>query len=383
MNVKGNPKTSLEIRDELKKAINTVYQAVVNQEPWWNDTDQMIVNMFGEQVNPGEYYRLFANVTGLIDGNCYGLVLNGQGVAVGGFPTQSTNPGLNAYLYRVKVRNVHGSIREIPALEGGGVAQIDPVGAVFQTRNAYQGKYLTMDDNLKYTGNVISNAKVLVGKYKAMIQHLDVSRTSITPETIKWVEDYVPMSGFKYLCNGDGMFHVNKGVIGLKCDDVIGLWIKDCLVDTVINEGDLGSELAGDYLKSHPGQSLTGYNGASTRGMSLSSSKYVRIEGLRIRNCQSYNSECIGWDIMFQAEDCYLKDCEVNGLSTGLSGVILADFVGNPTPICQVVGFRTSTEAKKIRLKNPSITKVKTEYVKFRATDLDCQSLHGGRLSLP
>ncbi len=240
-----------------------------------------------------------------------------------------------------------------------------------------------MDDNLKYTGNVIANAKVLVGKYKAMIQHLDVSRTSITPETIKWVEDYVPMSGFKYLCNGDGMFHVDKGIIALKFDDIIGIWMKDCLVDTVINEGDIGSKLAGDYLKSHPGQSLPGYNGASTRGMCLSSSKKVRIENLKIHNCQSYNSECIGCDIMFQAEDCYLKNCEIDGLSTGLSGVVLDDFVGNPTPMCQVVGIRTSTEAKGIRLKNITMTKVKTNYIKFRATELDCQSLHGGKLSLP
>ena len=260
LKVGGIDKSSADIQHELKKAINTVYQGIVNNEPWWNDTNQMIINQFGEQVNPGEYYRLFANVPGLIDGNCYGLLLNGLGIAVEGFPTElSDTPAENIDLSYITVKNVHGKIKEIPALNNGsGGAQIDAVGAVFQTQNKYNNTYLTLNNQKRYIGNVIANAKVLLGKYKGNISQLDVSRVSITQDTINWVESFTKLddTNLSYVCNGDGMFHVNKGVIGYKLDSVKHLIVKHCALENAINEGELGSELCGDYTKSHPAQSL-------------------------------------------------------------------------------------------------------------------------------
>lgn len=54
-----------------------------------------------------------------------------------------------------------------------------------------------------------------------------------------------------YLCNGDAMFHVNKGIIGYKLDGVKNIYLYNIELENVINIGNKGSSLNGDYDYDH------------------------------------------------------------------------------------------------------------------------------------
>ena len=356
LKVAGKFKPAHAIKKELRQVLNTTYEGILYNRSWWTDQDQLITNMFGEVVNPGEYYRLFANPgglpndllgRGLTDGNCYGIVLNGPGFAVEGFATKISDPGRNAYLLNVTIEKVHGKVSEIPALMADdGSAQLDPIGATVQLLNDYQGKLLSMDHRKRYTGDLICNAQMLVAKYANLIQHLDLSRMSITPNILQWVESYANLSrSQRFICNGDSMFHVCKGVIGLRMDNVTNILVKSCLIRSVINYGNPGVEINGEYQKDHPKQSLIGYNGASTRGVLISSGSHMFIINSRIEHCQSINSECIGIDVMFASMNCRFSQCQINGIKAGYSRLSL-----NPTTPCRMGKIRIASSCRGIEI---------------------------------
>ncbi len=317
--------------------------------------------MFGEKVDPSVYYKLFHNESGLVDGNCYGIVLNGLGIAVDGFPMEQKDPGSGAELINVKVKKVLGKINEIPALKSSsGGPQIDPVGSVFQTRNKYGDELQTIKGNGHFKGNCIANAQALVAKHKGEVNpHLDTSRLSIEDKTLSWIEGGKVYDG-EYLCNGDSMFHVNKGIIGYKIDGVNDVYAVDCTVETCINHGLRGSNIRGDYEKSHPAQSLYGYNGASSRGFSISSSCNVSLEGCTVKRCHSYYSESIGVDAMFKTKNLTIKDHKTIDVMAGDETVDLSGYVG----------IQIGEEVECVRLSDLTYEKPEGQYRKVESAHL-------------
>ena len=130
----------------------------------------------------------------------------------------------------------HAFVNEVVALQRNGKAVIDPIGAVFMLRNRdfETGAPLTVssldDSSAVYTGNPLANAQALVAKAAArgeFPRFLDTSRLNVDDTVIDWIEregtlaELAP-SDDDWLCNGDTMFHVNKGVVGFKLDGVRG-----------------------------------------------------------------------------------------------------------------------------------------------------------------
>jgi hypothetical protein len=98
--------------------------------------------------------------------------------------------------------------------------------------------YVTITDNnfykAMYKGTVISNAQAFVAKaikegdFDAN-PHLSIKRNTISSKTLEWIEampgteeSYLHslLDSTDFICNGDVMFHVNKGAIGLRIDNV-------------------------------------------------------------------------------------------------------------------------------------------------------------------
>ena len=317
LDINGVLVPAVDIRQQLKYALNTAYDGIINHKSWWSDKCQTVTNTYGETVNPSSYYKLFNNPTGLIDGNTYGIVLNSKGAAVSGFPKTTVGASHNTYLSHIKVHKVKGKIIEVPALVGDkGGPQIDPIGAVFQTRNKYGDNYLTITKDGKYKGNVVANTQLLVTKYKADIVHLSVSRDSITQQTLNWATGVGNIKDFKYLLNGDAMFHVNKGVIGYKIDGINNVYATHCYGKHITNLGDSGSEINGNYKYNHPGQSLPGYGGACTRGITLSSTQHAFFKHCEIDCCVSKNSLSVGCDIMFESRYIKIYKCAFENIIT-------------------------------------------------------------------
>jgi hypothetical protein len=304
---KINGLSALQIQKSLKKSINNVHEDLILRR-------RKTIN---RRRHPSEW-ALFHNKFGIVDGNSYGFLINGVGVAVNGFPkTDSTDsPSNKIYMENVHVDFLKANIREIVSISANGStgkAVNDPVGSLFQilAKGPY-GQPLAMTEasiNGVYLGNVVTNAQALVAKAANNSEFpafLDVSRNSLNEDVISWVESGEPLSsyvvsapgphGTGFICNGDQMFHTNKGVIGFKLDGSKNVLLRKVSSSNVRNIGQAGSKLCGSYDISHPGANLLGYGGAITRGISISGSENVAIHSFTGRNILSSNGSAIGID---------------------------------------------------------------------------------------
>jgi hypothetical protein len=337
-------------------AINTTMEGIINNRSWWNDTSStQTVN--GIEVDPSIYYKLFTNTTGLVDGNVYGILFNGEGVAVNGFPEFLNSYSENIHIFGSVIQNIKCAINEIPAVATDNGIMNDPVGSVFQTLNKYSNERLTLNDSNKYIGNVISDAQLLVTKYKDMITNLSVSRLSITEELVNSIENDEVLN-LTYLLNGDSMFHVNKGLIGIKFDNVVKGYISDTTINNINNEGELGSNINGLYERSHPQQIFKGYNGASTRGITMSSSSNIYLSNLNVSNIISKRSLSHGIDILYESSDISLMDIEIDQVKSSYTNNHIYQYNNNPTHLPESIGIVIDSNVKRLIIMSCNITNI-------------------------
>jgi hypothetical protein len=343
----GQSLTASAIRDALRASINHVHADVLGK----GGIDRV--------SHPGEY-ALFHNPFGVIDGNSYSFLVNSLGVAVNGFPTQpAENAAEDIFFSNVDVNAQHAFINETVALSEAGNAVIDPVGAVFQLLNTHPdipGKTITIDADGRYVGNVVANAQLLVAKaaHKGEFSgsNLDVSRLNMTPALVDWAESgrdlwsFAPKGSDNYLCNGDSMFHVNKGVIGFKMDAAKRVIMRNTSVNDIVNLGAAGSDICA-YVdgKSHPLATLPGYGGARTRAYSFSGSRDVFIVNAAAANVNALEGSATGVDLMTDSERIRLVGTKVTGVNAGFTEA----FGPNETP--KATGIRVEKDVANVRVR--------------------------------
>ena len=325
LRVQGVDLTPSQIQAALRTSVNAVFEDVITDGEGFIDP-----------VEHPDEYALYHNPHGFIDGNSYGYLVNPIGVAVGGFPSQSTQPSQNITFKNVDILSQKAFVNEVVAIKQGAGPAIDPIGAVFMLKNTHPdtGAPVTvssMDDSIAtYTGNALANAQALVAKAEAEFPFfLNVDRLNITPQVIDWIEtegvlsDLVPTPS-DYLCNGDTMFHVNKGVIGFKIDGAVGVEMNRTSAKNLVNVGAEGTSLCGDYAKSHPGAALEGYGGAAVRAYTFAGSTHVRLQRASAENLSSLAGSISGCEILTDSDQINIRDCEVRHVEAGL------DFIEEP-----------------------------------------------------
>ncbi len=359
LDVDGTTMTASDIQAALDQSVNDVHHDIVANP-----------NMVGgrAQIDPATHpdeYALFHNEHGVVDGNSYSFLVNTLGVAVNGFPTVPDGvtriPSRDIVFQNVKVLDQRAFINEIPALVAGTTATIDPVGAVFQTRNLHPDtdQPITISDldldEARYTGNVLANAQALVAKAAANGEfdggHLDITRMNLSDEVLAWVEgqsgsETLSQIDAAYYCNGDSMFHVNKGVIGYKMDGATNVRMSNTSVVGIHNAGDPGTDLCGDYMQgfSHPLANLYGYGGAYTRGYTFAGSRNVIVANSMARDVVSLNGPAIGFDVMMDSTNIRFSNSTARGVTAGHVG----GQTGSPTEAPMAIGFRVSADATRV-----------------------------------
>lgn len=351
LKVQGKVLSTQDIQQALVKAINNVHH------------DVMRYGAINRDKHPKEY-ALFHNKERVVDGNAYGILVNKNGFAVNGFPFRpKPEPGKpiessqNIVIENVHINNHVANVKEIIAINRNGPV-LDPVGAVFQIKNlSPDGQPVTLTslnpEKAQYKGNVVANAQALVAK--AVLQGLfakspvDVTRSNISSDIIDWIEHQTalstlipkPESGF--LCNGDSMFHVNKGVVGFKLDADEDISVKNVSIKNMTNFGEAGSRLCGnDYggdMISHGKASLKGYGGSRTRGLSLSGSSRASLENIHIENLTAKNGDVIGFDIFNHTARIFMKNTQVTGLYAGKN---FKNHEISPTNAPDAIGYQIS-----------------------------------------
>lgn len=362
LEVQGVTLNAAEIQAALRVSINGVHEDVILEQHTVDgragiDADE----------HPAEY-ALFHNPFGVVDGNSYSYLVNKLGVAVNGFPTRpAVNGARNVFLVNTNVDSQHAFINETVALSQGNKAVIDPVGAVFQLFNTHPdtGVPVTMTSldatTAAYTGNVIANAQALVAKAALAGEfegsRLDISRLNITGSVLDWVEAKpgheflasVAPDPDDFFCNGDSMFHVNKGVIAFKMDAATRVILRNTSATDIVNLGKAGSGRCGDYsgARSHPDATLPGYGGARTRAYSFAGSRNVIVLGANAEALSAAEGPATGVDVMTDSSAVRLFNTSVTDVRAGLDGP--AWYEGpNDDPVA--TGFQVGANAERVAM---------------------------------
>jgi hypothetical protein len=217
------------------------------------------------------------------------------------------------------------------------------------------------DTQAEYIGNVVANAQAFVAK--AFLRgdfggsYLDLTRLNITQEVLDFVEavpgkerlvSLVP-SKDDYFCNGDSMFHVNKGVIAFKMDAAKHVKLINTSAQEVENLGDAGSDVCGNYDKSHPQATLDGYGGAPARGYTFAGSSRVRVSHSHVTDLSAKAGSAIAFDILTDSRNVKIIHSYVQHVDAGWDFVPLED---SPTVSPSATAFHIGPDARKVKIRS-------------------------------
>lgn len=261
---------------------------------------------------------LFQNVKEIPDGNTYGILFHTPGVAVDDFITENVDTDFteNVYLSKVCIQGLKASINEVIALSGkdGKGIQNDVAGAVFQIEK------VTGKDG-RYKANPVADLQLVLAEVSLAVGGL--GKSNITQDTIDWSRsgssiDVLLEKGYVYKCNGDSMFHVNKGVMAYRLDGVKNAELYKCSCYGITNYGRLGNEkLAGAYAVSHDQQKREGYHGTACMGYVFSYCSKVELLKSLVCDIVSKHGDATGVKIINDSQDIDLYKCQINGVKAG------------------------------------------------------------------
>ena len=341
--------------------------------------------------NNGTVTPYFKNETGLLDGIGYGFLFNPIGVAVNKFledrSSSKANESTNVYMINCNVNNIKTSPHEIIAVgHPNGGAQVDTAGAVLQF---YNGVANLVDDKYYYGGTSLSNVQIELAKIKYSLDNQSISSAYLGTLNIhKGIQDWMSDNSLYFqeennklklyngngtpyqlnsndveydiIGNGDSMFHVAKGTIGIKIDGVNNMCMLDCGISNIINEGDLGTTKAGNYKQSHPlqGPKLVGYQNAKCFGMTVAAVNNLTTENLQIYNIESKNASAHGQVIMNGTQNCTFNNTCINGIYSNKDGVFDGSqpLLPNEVPISR--GIMVTHDCLNIKLRNPTVQNI-------------------------
>ena len=257
----------------------------------------------------------FKNPTGLVDGPAYGILLHRRGVAVNALlecctDLKESDWARDVMIRRTRIQRIAAAPREVLGLPRAGLPatglgrrpQLGLFGEVFDVAA------VTGPDG-RYVGHPLADAQLLLAKYTTL--------TKIDGATVAWAETRAPvLAAPRLIPGGDSMFHVNKGVFGLRADGVRGLVLEQVTVCDLENRGAVGSSATGPWFgpaRGHPLQNDdVGYGGNQVRAVALARCDGVTIVGLRIFGVTSWTGPAWGVELLNGTRDVAIEGIRVH-----------------------------------------------------------------------
>ena len=324
-------KTGEQILNNLVAEMNTVLDAVKANQP----------------VPDG----IFKNSSGLYDGGGYGIVLNSRGVVVNGFKPSRVGAVGNEdmIIHNVQIENMETGQGEIIGISNandpnhdpsayGGKVQVGPVGSVFQVQVASTAG--------AYVGNVVSDAKLFVGKFSP-----GSGTVNITEPIINWalsrendLEQVLLDNNYYFVSGGDSMAHVMKGIIGLfvsagkdiKCFDMQIRNIKNASLPGADSTEKTASKAAVVPLK-------TEYNGGASRGIAIVGSEQVYMKNMDVSVIKAECGNGCGLDLI---NECNTIRARENIKISGIESSAIVNTGKAPNPVSKPLFIGISDESK-------------------------------------
>lgn len=341
----------------------------------------------------GTISNLFKNVSQLIDGTCYGILLNPKGVAVNTFLNDRNSPKAfettDIHMVNCSVNGIKGNINEIVGVANpDGGMQVDTAGALLQFFNGVAANP-EMDGKYYYNGTLLSEVQIELSKIKKDLDDMMVNTSffgtlNIHPGIHLWKDDLsdyfefvsegsmqlfyantdpVLIEGnsvvYDIKCNGDSMFHVNKGVIGYRIDGASTLCMVNCSSNQIENVGPKGSELCGAYVASHPatvGTNCVGYSGADSFGAVFNAVNDVKVSNFAITNVEAGSGCAHGLYVQNGSLSSQFQNVTIDGVAAHASFDPAQSYLPNMPAKASGLGVRFG--CKNIKLDNVSVDNV-------------------------
>jgi|UniRef100_A0A6C0IV09 hypothetical protein len=325
----------------LKLFTNSLKDAIANIHDDYTDSLNMLNidldNTFNSLFfNKGEVPKVYKNVTGLIDGNYYGININHFGVAVNAplkdRTTSKSNETNNVFIKSVSINNIKTNINETLAIRNkDGKIMTAPSGAIYQFMVSHKyvnGKYY-------YNGNSLSNLQIELVQLVKNNENLKgyLGNFNLDEGLLIWKthknsyftfnnnqlignEDLINHD-YDILGNGDSMFHVNKGTFGLKIDGLNTSVIDNLSISNISSISREGSTLPGNYKSSHPNQAqLVGYRGNYVFGIALNASNDITLDNITINNVTSKTGSVCGIDVNGESTKINFRDSIIENIES-------------------------------------------------------------------
>lgn len=342
--------------------------------------------------NNGTINPMFKNTTGLPDAISYGFLLGPNGVAVNQFlesrDSCKANESTNVLMLYCNISNISNRVNEIVtiSLPNSKTAQIDVAGATLQFFN---GVSTLIGDKYYYDGTILSDAQIELAKIKYALTESNIPTVFMGVVNIhKGIQDWKDNSdlyfkiednklnlynangtpyqidseniSYNILCGGDAMFHVIKGEVGMRVDGVNNMYMSDCGITNIRNEGVQGSLLCGNYITSHPsnGTKLYGYQGAKTYGITFAAVNNIIANNLQVSAIESVYGAAHGICIMNKSQNCTFCNPFVDNIISNKDGVFDPDQVVMPNEIPISRGIVVTHDCHNITVKNPTVQNI-------------------------
>jgi hypothetical protein len=332
---------------------------------------QLMDHVFADVVRTGdideaahpEAHALFANPTHLPDGSAgYGFILHAHGVAVNGFECDASDPRHDEMHHIMiadcEVRNTFLHAVEVPVLQevATGHLQRGPAGDVLRVADL-------VGTGGAYTGTALSETKLA-------LQNLVNAMGTAAPGTLAihavvetWasgqplaLETAVRAGAFRYLRNGDTMFHVNKGAFGIRVGGGHHIAVLRTLVNGVTSTGDasnmnpLPGETPDDayWTGSHDGghpaaEPQHGYGGADSVGIAVDAASNTILDAVTIRNVHARLGWSTGFYVFNDAKDTIVGDAAIFNVTAHADPTVKVRAPKQP----RAVGIVVTTDAEK------------------------------------
>lgn len=316
-----------------------------------------------------EAYELFGNPIGLPDGGAaYGILIHNKGVAVNGFECDAKDPrndlAQHILIRDCEVANTRAHVHEVVGIRDveTGTMNRGPDGSILRIED------ITNRSTGAYRGTALSDTQIALAQVQRLLGRTrgskEVGTTHIHPYIHEWASGNVSMLADKVsngeleiIRNGDSMFHVNKGVFGIRISGGHYVCIERCRVANVENHGPNGAPvlLPGETSESafylgasdggHPFQApQSGYMGADAYGIGIDAANSVLVRSVIVRDIYSATMWARGAAIFNDATRSHTHDITVVNVTSFVDQANQANVYTPKLP--QAVGIYTANDAE-------------------------------------
>lgn len=317
--IKKNPNAYLNIKGKNKKYVSQILCEL--QDEMINKVYKFIIKKEQHQSN------LFLNKSKLPEGNIYGIVLNTIGVVINDFLKNRNNivGNYDIVIHDVFFENINSFPREIISLTEKKKLHTGTVGDIIPYLDIIES------DSKFYNPNPITNATVILAKYKNIDSEFNISSKSLfIPQFMidEFFEnqnnliDIKNKYSLKFVNLRDQMNHVMKGNLIIFISGGNNIKIDNIYIENISNEGlrcDCDPDRISDYEFIYYTEDFINYNmtyknylGNNISPICIVSSTNTDINNIYCKNIYSKNGRCEGVQIIGESNKINSRNISIN-----------------------------------------------------------------------